>query len=260
MVMWQKYKFEENKIYTLQLGKIRIYIRKLNKIWQITTYTVEIPEYSNKGFELITAQPEDIIWNNYIADKHTSLQLVPTLPDRPVVIKPEIPFTILSGMSLDIFITIPLWIQFYASAIKPENLLYEFATRELSSTWFGDPTNGELAYFLQSPIKQKLTDLEFFTDKAICPIRISNDSQTTLNFQRLSIDANQLNVYTNQNLLCTNEVKVRFKGEEQNTEVQIVQGSPDIAEGLKQVGYARSKPDKNLLKKSFYYIKSFTQY
>ncbi len=258
--MWQKYKFEENKIYTAKIGNTRLWVEKQQKIWRIASLNEGVSESSSSGFEVVQTPTENISWNQYIADKHSTLHLVPTPPDRPVVIKPEVPFTIMAGTNLDIYIKIPLWIQLYSSSVKPENLLFEIVTTELSSTWFGDPTNGELAYSLQSNIIQKVSEINTFPTEAICPVQIRNDSQAILNFQRLSIDVNQLNVYANQNLICTNEVRVRFRGEEQNTEVQIVQVNPSIQEGLKQIGYARSIPDKNLLKKSFYFIKSFTQY
>lgn len=257
--MWQKYKFEENKIYTAQIGSTRLWVKKQDKIWLISSGKEEARIQSTKGFEVINQLPEYVSWNQYIADKHTGFQLIPALPDRPIVVKPEVPFTILSGMSLGILLKIPVWIQLYTSTLKPENLIFECATNGLSSTWFGDPTNGELSYELQSEIIQKLPE-SCSADVAICPITIRNDSQTTLDFHRLLIDVNQLNIYGNSKLLCTNEVKVRFKGEEQNTEVQIVHGNPELAGDLKQVGYARTKTDKNLLKKSFYFIKSFTQY
>ncbi len=258
--MWHKYKFEENKTYSTKIGKTRLWIEKQKKIWRIASQIEEQKEFLSDGFQIIQTVPENIPWQQYVGDKNNNLQLLPNLPNQPVVIKPEIPFTIMAGMNLDIYVKIPLWIQLYSSSVKPENLLFEMSTTELSLTWFGDPTNGELAYSLQSDIIQKVPDNGSLTDEAICPINIRNDSLSILNFQRLSIDTNELNVYANQNLLCTNEVKVKFKGEEQNSEVNILHGSPAIAEGLKQIGYARSKPDKNLLRKSFYFIKSFTQY
>ena len=258
--MWQKYKFEENRIYTAKIGFTRFWVEKQQKIWRITHRNEETQNPSlDERFEKISSLPEDISWDQFIADKHSMLQLAPSLPDRPVVVKPETPFTIMSGTNLDIYIKIPLWIWFYSSSIKTENLLLEVITTELSSTWFGDPTNGELAYSLQSGIIQNLTEITTAPHEAICPIKIHNESLSTLQFQRLSIDVTRLNIYANQNLTCTNEVKVRFRGEE-NTEVQIVQSVPSFQEGLKLIGNARNLPDKNLLRKSFYFIKSFTQY
>ncbi len=258
--MWQKYKFEENKTYSTKIGRTRLWVEKQQKIWRIASQIEESGEFSSDGFVIIQDTPENIPWNQYVGDKNNTLLLVPNLPDKPVVIKPDVSFTIMAGMNLDIYVKIPLWIQLYSTSVKPGNLLFEQGTTELSLTWFGDPTNGELAYSLPSSIIQKMPATDTFTGEAICPIRIRNESQSILNFQRLSVDTNELNVYANQNLICTNEVKVRFKGEEHNSEVQIIQGSPTLAEGLKQIGYARSKPDKNLLRKSFYFIKSFTQY
>ena len=259
--MWQKHKFEENKIYTAKIGFTRLWVEKQQKIWRIAFCNEEdTRSSSDKSFEIAPAIPDNITWNQYIADKHSTLQLSPSLPDRPIVVKPEIPFTIRTGTNLDIFVKIPLWVQLFSSSVKPKNLLYEIITTELSSTWFGDPTSGELAYSLQSGIIQNLTEIDIAPNEAICPIQIRNESLSILHFQRLSIDVTQLNIYANQNLVCTNEVKVQFRGEEQNTEVQIIQSVPSVQESLKLIGNARNLPDKNLFRKSFYFIKSFTQY
>jgi hypothetical protein len=259
--MWQKHKFEENKIYTAKIGFTRFWVEKQQKIWRIAYRNEEEQKPSlNDSLEEVSSLPDNISWNQFIADKQNTIQFAPSLPDRPVVIKPEIPFTIMAGTSLNIYIKIPLWIWLYSSSVKPENLLYEIVSTELSSTWFGDPTSGELAYSIQSGIVQNLTEISLAPNEAVCPIQIRNESLSILHFQRLSIDVTQLNIYANQNMICTNEVKVRFRGEEQNTEVQIIQSNPSFQEDLKLIGNARNLPDKSLFRRSFYFIKYFNQY
>jgi hypothetical protein len=258
--MWQKYKIEEGKIYSGKPGKIRFWIKKQQKIWQFCSSEKDSNEISDEGIQQVSKLPAGVEWTNIVADKHTGLYIVPALPDRPVIIKPEKIFTILAGTTIDIFARIPVWIQLYASSVKVENLIIEFPSIELSSTWFGDPDNGELAYSLPGTIHYQFVKEKITAYDAICPIQIRNDSDSVLNFQRLSVPVNELNIYSNQQILVSNQVRFHYKGEDKTSEVQIVSGSPTLVENLKQLSSARSKVNTGLLHKSFHMIKSFTQY
>lgn len=258
--MWQKYKIEEGKIFTSKIGHSQFWIEKQNKIWHVAKLKDQDPEQSNRPLTEVDSLPDGVDWSYHVADKHNMLQIAPSSPDRPIIVKPKKTFTVLPNMSLDIYIKVPIWLQLYASSVKPENLILEFPSQELSSTWFGAPDNGELAYSLIDEIIFDLKEEKLEAYSAICPIEIRNESETSLDFQRLSVPVDQLNIYSNSAVLCTNEVKVKFKGEEKSSEVHISAGSPPIFEGLKQINKARNSSSDNILKKSFSFIKSFTEY
>ena len=254
--MWQKYKIEEKKIYSGRIGKSRFWVIRSNKIWQMAKSLTDETGNDTEVPVVINALPESVDWSHQIADKHNTLQILPSTPDRPIVVKPQKVLSILPGMNLDLYVYIPVWVQFYASSVKQENLLFEFPSTELSSTWFGVPDEGELAYTYPDDFYFELEKKKFASDSILCPLRIRNDNAAILNFQRLSIPVEQLNVYWNQQILCTNEVKVNFKGEEKPNEINISSSSPSLFEGLKQINSARVSTSKNILKKSFTFIKS----
>ena len=203
--------------------------------------------------------PEDLDWTHLVADKHDSLFIQPALPDKAVIIRPVKNISVQPSTKIDIIVKIPLWIQFYTSAIRPENRIHEFPGITLNPTWFGEPDNGELAYRLPQRIHFSLED-KITPYEAICPVRVYNDSSGLLIFLRLSVPVDQLNLYMNNAGIFTNEVRVNYTGDERMNTVNIMSGSPGIAVASKQLAEARNKPNKNLLKKSFHLIKSFTQY
>ncbi len=257
--MWQKYKLEEGKTYHGQFATLGIWIQREGKVWHLATDLSKTRE-AIKPFDI---QPPGALktgWTHHISDSHTSLYILPALPDRPVVVKPVENYTVLPEMQLDILVQIPLWIQLYASSVKPEQLMLDIPVEAMSSTWFGDPVSGELAYSLPGELFLKMEELSPSSKYAVCPVRIRNLSDTTLNFERLSLHANQLNIYENKGRLFTNEVRVKYRGEDQQSEVQIVSGSPAMATGSSLLASARIRENKGLLQKSFYFIKSFTQY
>jgi hypothetical protein len=257
--MWQKYKLETNKIFEGKIGYRKFWICKIDLVWNIAVQVSEGPESTQTPKE-VEKLPQSVQWSHLIADVHQTVLIMPAMPDRPVVIKPEKSFTLLPGISLDILIRIPVWVQIYASRVKEHQLMIDFPSRQISSTWFGDPDNGEIAYSLSDPAYFLSSDLVADDDHAICPVKIKNESDTILNFQRLSVPANQLNIYSDKGKLFTNEVRVRFKGEEQQTDLQIMNGSPEIAQGYPLLSHSRLKPNKNILRKSFYFLKSITDY
>lgn len=258
--LWQKYKFEENGIYTTQVGNCRFWIRKLDKIWQIAKTNLSVTETIAGQLTKVDALDEGVDWSHHIANKHSQLHLLPSTPERPLIVKPTKNISILAGMNLDIYLEVPLWIQLYVSSVKDENLLLEFPVNEPSSTWFGEPDNGELAYSYPGDIYFHSGDISLHSGMAICPLKIRNESESALAFQRLSVPVEQLNLYANQEMICTNEVNVRYKGEDKTSEIQISGGNPTITEGLKIINNARIRTSRNILKKSFSFIKSITDY
>lgn len=259
--LWQKYKFEEGEILSSSISQYRFWIKKQQKIWQVAL--LKSAETSVSHDAQLVKVPElnaGCDWEYSIADKHSHAYIMPATPDRPLIIKSSKKISILPGMNLDIFIEIPVWIQLYSSSVKAENLLLEFPSTQLSSTWFGDPDNGELAYSYPNEIYFRPEDIDPLEGNAICPIRIKNESDITLELHRLSVPIVQLNLYANEKILCTNEVNVRYKGEDYTSEIQIAGSNPAISEGLKLLANARIKSSRNFLKKSFSFIRSIADY
>ena len=257
--MWQKFKFDNSKVYAAQSGPVQFWIEKQANIWQVAKKHTDDFSSGSRHPTPVNALPDDVNWSFHVADKQNQLHILPATPDRALVVKPAKSFAVLPGMNLTIHIIFPVWIQLYASVVKSESLVLEFPAVELSSTWFGEPDNGELSYSYPGDIYFSL-DPDMVQDyQALCPIKIKNESDTTLDFQRLSVPVNQLNLYSNQTYLCANELQVRFRGEEQSSEVQITSGAPSVFEGLKQLNKARISTSSNILKKSFSFFKSIAE-
>ncbi|MBN1950515.1 MAG: DUF432 domain-containing protein [Bacteroidales bacterium] len=259
--LWQKYKFGEAEIYSSAIGQYQFWIKKQGKLWYVARMKMaEASQSVESKLDKVTSLAEGSDWEFNIADKHCHAYIMPATPDRPLIIKSSKKISVLPRMSLDLFIEIPVWIQLYASSVKPENLLLEFPSSELSSTWFGDPDNGELAYSYSKEIIYDPEEIRPVSGNAVCPIRIKNESDITLNFQRLSVPIFLLNLYGNSEMLCTNEVNVRYKGDDNTSEIHIAGNNPSVSEGLKLIVNARIKSNRSFLKKSFSFIKSIADY
>ena len=258
MSMWTKYKIEDNKTYSGQTGKCSFQLTKQGKTWFIRHENVSTKKLTSPAAGKSVLPGEE--WEYYVGDKTGSLLLLPALPDKPVIVKPANTFRILPGKSIDIYLTIPLWIQFYNGTAKSENLICEIPETEPSSTWFGDPDNGLMGYAYRGPIELSAKPEKTDPWLILCPVKIRNESAAALDFERMCLHCEQLDLYLLNERLFANEFRIRFKGVEQVGEVHITPGSPSLAEGARQIAQARTRPDKSLIKRSFYFIKSISQY
>ena len=257
--MWEKRSIEEGKIYFGKLGNTSFWIKKNGNEWKIANErTKGHPEAVD--FTSLADEPEGIKWNSYIADRNSILNILPALPDRPIVLKPKNIFQLLPGMNVQLYFHIPVWIQFYSGNIKKENMITELSSIELSSTWFGDPDNGVLSYSLQSEINTNLTKTGQHHNETLCSVKIINNSPTILNFQRLLLNVEFLGTYSENNHLFTSEIKVTFKGENAVSDIDYSHHAPSFLKQSKQLTTPRNSERKNVLRKSFHFIKSLTDY
>lgn len=246
-------------MYCWKLGTLEFFVRKIGKEWQISHRISNTPEEPDEiGMEV--PEPENIEWKSFIADKNDTLQILPALPDRPVVIKPDTTFRLMPNKTVQFLINVPVWVQLYSGNAHKENLLFEIPLHELSSTWFGDPDNGILSYSLP---KGSYGSMGLNNPKGyeiICPVRIANSAPGQLDFQRLCLHVEFLSIYFEQNVLYTNETRVKYKGENLISDINYTHQAPAFVENAKHLSYPRNTEKGNVFKKSFHFIKSLTEY
>ena len=153
-------------------------------MWRFTNMQEDTLEEKADMLKIAKKLPDDVDWSQLVADKHESLFIQPALPDKAVIIRPVKNISVLPSMKIDIVVKIPLWIQFYTGAIKPDNMIHEFPGVNLSPTWFGEPDNGELAYRLPQRIFFNLEG-KIAPYEAICQrIACNSDFPATFNTSR----------------------------------------------------------------------------
>ncbi|MDX1577324.1 MAG: hypothetical protein R3266_02525, partial [Gemmatimonadota bacterium] len=82
-------------------------------------------------------------WERWAGSGASRVRLLPTLPDRPLVVAPEVPFHLAPGSRVRIYVRIPVWVTVRFEA-TPDAILFETPTAVLSDTWWGDFVSGEL--------------------------------------------------------------------------------------------------------------------
>lgn len=259
MEIWQPRATQAEETLHWCVGPLDLWVKQTTEEWLVAFSHGE----ENRGVAVDTkAPPDDIDWRRWAANFSTPrVKLSPWLPDRSVIVRPASPLQILPGHEARFFVGVPLWVQLSVlSGARKSAPICEVNVLQLSNSWFGTPTEGELCYALRTRAKRTLPELTPVPHRAVCSLLLRNDSENTLDFQRLCLRTRDLNVFEGNQHLWTNDGKVVFKGEESLSEVTYGKGPPPFDGASALLTAARDKPERSLLAKTFDNLKAFASF
>ncbi len=195
-----------------------------------------------------------------LVGKTREFSILPALPDRPLVVKPKHNLTILPETTFKFYVYLPVTVQLYAGIVKPENKVLEHSPTKLSSTWFGEPNDGELCYALYTSFDTEIHEDKMRNEFVICPVEISNHSKEMLEVKRLAVRGIHLKIYANKHLMITNKVKIGYNGFDTLSDVQFSKSPTTSIPDLKQIAAAREPENSTMFKRSFQLIRHITQF
>lgn len=176
--------------------------------------------------------------------------LRPLMPDRPVIVRPAAPVTILPGSAARFFVSIPVWLAVHLGTETGLRLL-ETPTEALSNSWFGLPTDGELCYALRSRARRCPEEEAPMPNRVICPITVHNHSATALPFLRLCLRVAPLRIYRGEKHLWTNSGAFHYHGEDKSSPIVYDQGAPEFDHAESLLSEAREETHAGFISKSF---------
>lgn len=250
MELWDELKLQDNQAFSWKLAELRLDILKdKNKLhYAVSTSDEEEQSPSWHGFQKAEYDP-DLNWKRCIInEKDYLVRILPSMPTRPIVVRPETPLIVLPGSSARFFVSIPVW---YSFLVGKDQIAWEIPSLALSNTWFGDPLSGVFCYALRSSAKTEYTLDKLRKNIASCSILVENNSLANFEFNRLCIHTEFLNIYQSRNTLWTNEIKVILEGENQRSSFEIIETAPKFEKNMKLLQTRREEPSKHLTKKMF---------
>ncbi|MFP4362641.1 MAG: hypothetical protein ACLFR1_02100 [Spirochaetia bacterium] len=254
--IWREYPLDSQKNYSWKLGPLSLWAHHKEGEWKIAYTNTYDNEETEANFQIGSENPDDVEWDRFIHSSSPLFTLKPTLPDKPVVIKPNQNISILPGQSGSFIFTIPLFVQ--ALAGKKKDLLIELPIVDLSETWFGDMYSGFLSYALGSSLLTQDCDYHPVMTEAVCPVQIKNTTGNTLTFQRSCIQVEYLSLFSAEDALVTNQVSIQFKGQDQESQINFSKKPPHEYKAPKLISGPRIPIEQSILRKSFTVIKYFT--
>ena len=228
---WGTFNFELDQSKLWRLGPLTMILRCLSGEWQVSYERIEQYEDSDISVSDTDSIPEDLpeLTRYVFRNPCRSLKITPLLADRPVISRPRIPFNLSAGEEITLYVSSPLWIEL--SAGNNAKKLGELSIQRPSDTWFGPSTlQGELCYATTTHCRINLVEIPERRYRAITPVIIRNNADTTLSLERLNLPSPQLSIYTSDDgRLWTSTVKLTREKDGDMAALRVIHKPPKEA-------------------------------
>ncbi len=199
---WTPVRVARDRGVRLRLGPLTLSLHHASGEWLLATRRAEEnAEEAESGAEVtaLDTAPEHTGGSRYVYRSPEGLvTFIPRLADRPVVIRPRQPVSVLPGEEITFYVSTPVWVGI-AIGEPPGTVLQELPVQILSDTWFGPSTyEGVLCYAARTHARHHLEEVPLRFHRAVTPVRIQNRAASTLAVEKLSLPAPLLSVYGKQ--------------------------------------------------------------
>lgn len=193
---WHPVDFGDGECRHFTIGTLAIFAQRHSDRWLIASRQLEnVAENFQVAQEVLDDMPGDIKPTRYVfREAPRQLRMTPRSLDRPVVVRTDQAVQVPPGESITFFISAPVCV----NVELPEHAitLQEIATLRLSDTWFGPSTQtGTLCYAARTHARNSRAEVPLRPHRAVTPVTINNQADTSLAIKKLSIPVPFLAVY-----------------------------------------------------------------
>lgn len=153
----------------------------------------------------------------------------PALPDRVLIVAPQIRFSVAPREDLTLFARVPVWMRIFAG--DPPDvpaLLREIMTVRLRDTWSGPTTrDGELGYATREDDFATPDESPPAAHEVVCPLRVNNRAPTLLALEEIRIPLPQLPLFADASgILWTPTVTLEREPDGDLAELRVAEEPP----------------------------------
>ncbi|MCB9758419.1 MAG: hypothetical protein H6739_01130 [Alphaproteobacteria bacterium] len=219
---------------TLTLGPLELRARREAREWALTAVSdralSERPADLTVDDAPLHADPE-IVHRFAFTDPPAALTLTPLLADRPVIIRPERPLTLLPGEQARGYLSTPTWIR--VSVGNPPRPLTELPSLRPSDTWFGPSMReGVLCYAASTRLRLDLNLAAIPAHRVMTPIVLVSGGDHPTTVARLRLPTRQLSIFQGPgHTLWTERVTLLDETTDGTSQVTLDKGPPLESEG-----------------------------
>lgn len=195
----------------------------------------------------------------------SQIVLRPALPDRTLVIEPDLPFRLLPRAEARVFVRVPLSVrvelppQGGPGAATPGSLLTQFPSLLLSDTWWGDVMHGELAYWVPTTARRILRPELHQPHLAVCPLNLRNRSGSDLGVEKLALRVAHLSLFAWDGAgLWGDETTVTYQDSSEGSQIEMSGRAPVEAQGGRLVSAPRDPIQRGIRARTFDRLRSLS--
>lgn len=244
---WGEVRLGRNETHEMELGTLRLQLRRTtNELWLR-------PHRMSAG-----SDPETTPWERWAAPAEGTVELRPAVPDRLLVVSPEYEYHLPPEGESRTFVRMPLFVQVVLVTAETETIAADVPSIVLSDTWWGDFTEGELAYWLTTKARVELSDDLFLPHFGMCPLKLVNHSTAALPVQRFSVRVSHLSLFADEGRTWTDEVRVRYEDSPEGSEIRFARKAPPEASRGKLIAAPRVPLERSFHAKTFDRLRSLS--
>jgi hypothetical protein len=237
---WGRYRLSRAEPLKIHLGFLTVFVRREgDEIWLSHHLVTE----GEAPPSIPTDSTTWLRWGG--SESPDQIEILPAFPDRPMVLRPENPFNLLPEARSRIFVRVPVWVR--VEVPGPQGgILMEMPTVTLSDTWWGTPQDGQVCYWLDILARREASREVFRPDRIFCPLELMNRAREELPVEKILLRVEHLSIFRGPSSLWSDEVRVRYRGEAEGSELEMTGRTPPEAPGA-----TRLVPPREPLAKGF---------
>jgi hypothetical protein len=237
-----------------RIGSFELWLERRARDWMVAWRREEAALSEALAVEVPTERevPADA-FQERVGFRQTEAQvrLMPAMADRPVVVSPEVPFSVGEGEEVTIYVSTPVWVQVHLG--KPLRVDFEEPSYRLSDTWFGPSTReGTVCYAARTAARLNLENVPVRPNRAITAVRVRNRPRSPLPLEHLLLPMPSLGVYAAPGVgLWTATILMERGAEGDEARVRI--GKAPLREGkaMQRLTSPREAGERSVLLRTF---------
>ncbi len=237
-----------------RIGPLALYIRHRRDEIHIASDYLSGPEMGEPAPATIgpaEAVDAELDWTRWVVGRDVEkIQLEPLMPDRPAVVRPELPVKIPTGREAYFFVRVPVWVQVTIPG-EQDLPLSEVPSIILSNTWFGDPQHGELCYSMRTTARREAEEQTVASFRVVVPVLVRNEAPEALDVERICLAVKHLNIYRGARCLWANRVEAVYRGRDQHSRIRYADEAPAQAGAAELLGERREPVREGLFRRTF---------
>ncbi len=225
-----------------RIGPLILIVQRLPHEWQVirhdapdgleTELAVDEPRRSEEP------PPRSQVTRFATGSDGTDVRIVPILPDRTVITRPERPLTLLPNTTVTLYVGSPAWVRLLEDGSEP---IGEVPISPPKLAWLGpNTTEGELCYATRTVGRLSLSDSTLRHHRVMTPVAIHNEASTPFVCEQVNLPVRRLAVYASPNgRLFTEAMTLVRAHSDEFARVEVTHGAPPQAPGGKALSAAR---------------------
>ena len=254
---WGQFRLENNQTVRWVIGPLKLAAKRLVSEWQIAFERTEMfdPETADWSFD--PAAPDISSLNYQTMERHIfnqtndALQIVPALPDRPLITRPLTSLYVPANGSSTIYVSSPLWLRIETG--EPPIEVQDLPLFRPPDTWFGPSTmEGQLCYASRTFARLNLENVLPSPIRAITRVVINNQDDTKLLVEKLNLPVPYLALYeSNDGRLWTPTVTMVPTRDAGMATIEVDTAPPKQALESKVLSTPRQRSEKSMVIRAF---------